>query len=653
MSRSIPLLRGLRALLMGLLLGGFGLASSPAWAGPGRPDPRQMSGIPRPDPQIPAGEVTVRVLRGSFDQPALDAVVELELRSPDGRLAALRSSEAGNQGRVHFRDLGDFTGGQAVARVVLDGETIRSQQIDILPETGTAVMLVKGAPKRAPTQEISLPGIVFDFPKTPPGTLMVGVFDLGKRQGLTDVEVQLVVTTADGQQSTNALETGPMGQATFEGIADIPADATLQVQTVLDDGPEPYRSMVFSPQPAKGQAIVLARGRMSRAGGSPHEGGAAASGAGGDNPHAPAARRKLPPPQISTKLAPGTVSALVLDSKDQPLANQAITIVKKDFSGTETRFEAKTGPDGIATHADLPVVNDALYYIAVSYDAAPYTSSFFGLDKRGGVTVAMRVWPVTSDPAVARSAIQFEIIEAENDSAQVIQIYEVLVTGEEAYWPGKEPLVIEGIEGAKGLVVLRGADDWLDHEDKAPFATLSHPIPPGEVAALSIGYLIDGHDGTIELDWAPPFQIIESAVVVSDQLTLDAPGAKRSEREIPDQPGLDYTRVAYELGQQGTGPVRATVSGLRGTERIYAKIGIVVGLALALVALIGVVTAPRGTAQARLERRRDALLAALETSRDERKRRRMVAALDRVYRQLGALEALADKQPQRSKGASA
>jgi hypothetical protein len=155
-----------------------------AVAAPGMPDPREMSGIPRPDPQIPAGEITVRALLGGFDEPALGAMVELELRSADGRSSEVRSAEAGNQGRAHFRELGAFTGGQAVARVTLDGQTVRSQQIDVRDDTGTAVMLVKGAKKRSAAQELSLPGIVFSFDKAVPGTLMVGVFDLANSQGL-------------------------------------------------------------------------------------------------------------------------------------------------------------------------------------------------------------------------------------------------------------------------------------------------------------------------------------------------------------------------------------------------------------------------------------------------------------------------------------
>jgi hypothetical protein len=611
-------------------------APAPALAGPpGMPDPRQMSGIPRPDPQIPAGEVTVRALLGGFDEPALGAKVELELRSADGRVAELRSAEAGNQGRAHFRELGAFAGGQAVARVTLDGETIRSQQIDLLADSGTAVMLVQGAPKSS-TPEISLPGIVFGFDNVKPGGVMVGVFDLGKRTGLPKLPVHLDITTADGQTETRTVESGNEGQAAFQGLEQLPTGATLQVRAQLDPEGEPYRSMKFQVDPAQGQAVVLARGRMARAGGNPHESG----GQGG----APTAgkRKAMPGPRVAPELAVGGVQVLVVDSNDQPLPGHPITIVKKDFSGTEERFELQTNADGMAEQLDLPVVNDALYYVGVVYDGAPYTSAFFGLDQRGGVRVAMRVWQVTSDPAVAQSAVQWELIEAENDHAQVVQIYEVLVTGDEAYWP-EEELRIGGIEGAKSMVVLRGAEEWLDHDDeKAPFGTLAHPIPPGEVAALSIGYVIE-HDGEIEIDWTPPFQVVESAIVVKESFEVDAPGAKRSTRPVPAQQGLDYERVAYELGQKGTGTQRVTVTGLRRTDRRFAWVGMGIGAVLSVVLGLGLALRPGGDTRARLIRRRDQLLTALEQRRSEAERRRVVAALDRIYRQLDALAALETK----------
>ena len=57
-----PRSRAICAALAALLL----IASS---AGAQMPDARQMSGIPRPDPQLATGTVTVRVARGSFANP--------------------------------------------------------------------------------------------------------------------------------------------------------------------------------------------------------------------------------------------------------------------------------------------------------------------------------------------------------------------------------------------------------------------------------------------------------------------------------------------------------------------------------------------------------------------------------------------------------
>ena len=62
------------------------LGSTPSHAGPAI-DPRAMSGIPRADPQLQAGSVTVRVLDGGFDAPATGTEVTLELTGPDGTKA--------------------------------------------------------------------------------------------------------------------------------------------------------------------------------------------------------------------------------------------------------------------------------------------------------------------------------------------------------------------------------------------------------------------------------------------------------------------------------------------------------------------------------------------------------------------------------------
>jgi hypothetical protein len=158
------------------------------------------------------------------------------------------------------------------------------------------------------------------------------------------------------------------------------------------------------------------------------------------------------------------------------------------------------------------------------------------------------------------------------------------------------------------------------------------------------------HDGSVEIEWRPPFEVIESAVIVKDGFEVEATGAKRSDREVPEHPNLDYDRIAYDLGQKGTGMLRVTVSGLLRTNPIYRWLGVGFGTVLVVALVVGLVLRPKGDTRARLSRRRDDLLAALEQRRSEAERRRLVSALDRIYRQLDALDAFEAKAAAGRKG---
>ena len=59
------------------------------------PDPRRCPASP-PDPQLPAGVVTVRVIRGSFDNPVVSLTVELA-----GAVPAMRAT-TDDAGRAEF-----------------------------------------------------------------------------------------------------------------------------------------------------------------------------------------------------------------------------------------------------------------------------------------------------------------------------------------------------------------------------------------------------------------------------------------------------------------------------------------------------------------------------------------------------------------------
>jgi hypothetical protein len=109
------------------------LLSPPAAA---QPDPRQMSGIPLPDPQLPAGTITVRVVRGTLSNNVPDHAVEL--REGDNIATAVTNAE----GRAEFLTLNP--GATVVAATELDGVRLESQPFPVPGQGGIRLMLVGG-----------------------------------------------------------------------------------------------------------------------------------------------------------------------------------------------------------------------------------------------------------------------------------------------------------------------------------------------------------------------------------------------------------------------------------------------------------------------------------------------------------------------------
>jgi hypothetical protein len=112
-------------------------------AGVQMPDPRQMSGVPLPTSDLPAGTVTVRVIRGALSNIIVDQLVELT-----GEATA--SSKTNDAGRAEFTGL--KPGARVKAITVVDGERLESQEFALPAASGVRVMLVAtdpGAARRA------------------------------------------------------------------------------------------------------------------------------------------------------------------------------------------------------------------------------------------------------------------------------------------------------------------------------------------------------------------------------------------------------------------------------------------------------------------------------------------------------------------------
>ena len=99
-----------------------------------QPDPRQMSGIPLPDPQLSSGTITVRVIRGSLANNVPDHPVEL--RQGDNVVTVATDVE----GRAEFLTLN--AGQTVIASTELDGVRLDSQPFQVPGRGGIRLMLV-------------------------------------------------------------------------------------------------------------------------------------------------------------------------------------------------------------------------------------------------------------------------------------------------------------------------------------------------------------------------------------------------------------------------------------------------------------------------------------------------------------------------------
>ena len=116
-----------------------------------QPDPRQMSGIPLPDPALPAGTITVRVIRGQLSNNVPDHPVELR----EGDTVVTASTDG--EGRAEFLTLNP--GATVVAATELDGVRIESQPFPVPGRGGVRLMLV-GAVDPGGADAPAQPGVV-------------------------------------------------------------------------------------------------------------------------------------------------------------------------------------------------------------------------------------------------------------------------------------------------------------------------------------------------------------------------------------------------------------------------------------------------------------------------------------------------------------
>jgi hypothetical protein len=122
------------------------------------PDPKQMSGIPRPVDDLPNGAISVRLIRGSLSNNLTGHPVDLHVGS---KVITVKTDE---NGRAEFKDFITGTGGATVkATAEVDGEHLESQEFPAPTRGGIRLMLVATDPNKkgsAATPENAVSGAV-------------------------------------------------------------------------------------------------------------------------------------------------------------------------------------------------------------------------------------------------------------------------------------------------------------------------------------------------------------------------------------------------------------------------------------------------------------------------------------------------------------
>lgn len=634
-----------------------------------------MSGIARIDAQVAAGTVTVRCLLGGFDQPAAGASVTLDLVSPDGVKRESRTATAQAEGRATFDDLSAFIGWRATARATLAGAEVRSGAFELDTRAGSRLLLVAGAtapagagtaPAGAGTAPAGPAGAAHGgqpamkapalcapnrLETHPRGTLIVGLVDFGaggQLQPREGAEVHLRVF--------------PPGRPL--------ADASLQRSTkTAGDGRATFANLDGEEFPAGTQFQLYAEtGEASAALGK--VGGARRDPTAGVGELRVVVHRPGPSELRSSRFSLGEVGSVVLLTRscaqaiEQPVADVAVVLRHHEMTGEVEELRSTTDESGVATFRGLQAGAKDLFSAVATYGGAPFSSQFFEIPRDAGARVPLRVFETVADPKVVKSAVQFEFRPREGGNVQVNRVYEVLVTGDRAFWP-PGGMAIYGGDAALSFTVMPAAQRYLEHEEGAPYAQLSRPIPPNESVFLSVAYVTPNDGGVHEEIWHAPFPVLKAFGAAHPPQTITGgqsgpPNASphgQSQVSVHPllvgdfQPGLcEYIVAAGQtcpslLSASGGAQIRVEVSGLPEADLFLFHSGLGVAGIACLLLMAGLAFGRRPSELEVLRERQASLEAALRAfgpQDDPERRKAAVAALDGIHRKIDALSASAE-----------
>jgi hypothetical protein len=193
------------------------------------PDPKQMSGIPRPVTDLPDGSISVRVIRGELSNNVTNQPVELRV---GGKVLTAKTDEAG---RAQFDNV--TPGATVKASTDVSGEHLESQEFAAPAQGGIRLMLVATDPSKGPATQPDAPAVTGDVVIAGESRIVIEPVDEAAQIFyLLDVANNARVPVNPKTPFTFDLPKGAEGAGIMQGSS---PKATVSGTQVTIDGPFP------------------------------------------------------------------------------------------------------------------------------------------------------------------------------------------------------------------------------------------------------------------------------------------------------------------------------------------------------------------------------------------------------------------------------
>ena len=611
------------------------------------PDPKRISGIPLPAPDLAPGTVRVRVVRGEITDVVPGAIVSLV---GGGTTRTAKTDETGHATFTGLSAREEYHLTTTVDRNYVESRTFRGPQ-----QGGLKFMLVLaaagGGPPMAPAQpqvgngptiNMNMPdpkkisGIPLPAPDLPAASVRVRTVRDEISALVPDSTVELL-----GEDKPRKDKTDQTGHVIFQKLK---SGVTYKLRATIEG--KVVESRPFQAPQQGGYKFMLVE---AAAGTKPEAGEEEEGGGEGAMPAINPLRGQ--PANPDDKVPPGTVEARISGPDGKPISGQKVTLVSVAKDQKVAQRDGQTDAKGIARFDKIPAGNDVGYLVVFKNEGVPYNSAPFKMPDKPGLAVELKAFPPTKDSSqVVLGPATHIVMLVEDERLDVMENLVIENRGEAIWDPGPSGLFFEL---PPGVLSIQHAGEEPPPQFKiveTKGVAWMGPIPPGRMQIRFAFGLKLAREMTFVQKMPLAMEGVKIITDRIDDLTVDGP-VVQGKKDIDDK-GRKLLLVGQDDKLAAGGTVELTLHGLPLPDKRGAWAALAISLC---IGLWGFVMAREPVRQAsdkkrKLDERREKLLGELVTLEEQRaagridegkwkpRREELVGSLERVYRELDAEE---------------